>query len=718
MNMQNILSSGEKMLERMIQDGNWMCGYFIQDRRCLLPDSIARQFGLNGMIENFPDWVLEHGGVAEESVGAWKELFDRIHSGQAYGGAMLSLKSDRTTLSRLWMRFNAVSDEDGRPGFAMITFDDFTLLTRQLETMDNDINGLLHVAGKTFPEVMILNLTKGSYRTVQSSANITPDLPREGSFEDMHLLRRSYVVEEDREVFANTLGYEGLRKAFIQDGREEVQLAYRRIAPGSGLCWMETTVTRQQNTRNDDLLLVAMVRNVDEQKAREIRMKEEIRIRSEELRITMSKMGKVISYYDIPSRRYTLPQYICDEWPLPNPYPGFPEKFLKENPIGMDEDMLSALGELFDRILSGAPSGSCEYCFTTRKGNRRWERLEFATIFDDRERPLRAVIATEDVTQQVEMKRRAERDGMTGLLNRGTAEAIIRGKIASGNSNGILIVLDLDDLKGINDTLGHNGGDQAIISIADTLKAHFRETDVIVRFGGDEFVVFLPGAAASSDAIAVSIAGLLRKLSGIAIGENGQRRIHCSVGCAVQTDGNTSFDTLYRQADTALYHVKRTGKNNFAFYSPEMEQVNYQFQAKHLFSRKIARKYEAAELHQLLQAVAKLYQLVMSVNLSANDYYLMEEIEGGVFAGAPTFGVLDDFIDAVRIRLHPEDEALFMQTLSRRALLDAYAAGKDRVFAVFRFRIGEIYRKVEASVVLYENEVGNACEFSLMRFVD
>ena len=256
------------------------------------------------------------------------------------------------------------------------------------------------------------------------------------------------------------------------------------------------------------------------------------------------------------------------------------------------------------------------------------------------------------------------------------------------------------------------------MGVADTLRAHFRETDIIVRFGGDEFVIYLPGSADKSSAIALSVTGLLRKLTGISIGEKGERRIHCSAGCAVQTSRGDTLDELYRRADTALYHVKRSGKNNFAFYSPEMDQENFQFQAKQLFSRKTARQYEAAELHKLLQAIATLYQLVISVNLSANDYYLMEEVENGVFSDAPTFGVLDDLLSGVSQSLHPDDRDAFFRHLLRENQLQAYAAGTRKINHHFRFLQNGEYRRTEATVIFYINEAGDICNFTLLRWLD
>ena len=180
---------------------------------------------------------------------------------------------------------------------------------------------------------------------------------------------------------------------------------------------------------------------------------------------------------------------------------------------------------------------------------------------------------------------KAEHDLMTGLQNRIAAEERVREYLEQEENAGVLILLDMDDLKGVNDTYGHDQGDKAIIGIADTLKTHFRNTDIVARLGGDEFMVYLPGAAKDCQRIQEGLSTLLQKLSEISVGGEDDRQVHCSVGCVVQSDRNDRYEILFKEADTALYHAKRAGKNRFVFYTPEMEKEgmeNLEFATKYL----------------------------------------------------------------------------------------------------------------------------------------
>lgn len=177
----------------------------------------------------------------------------------------------------------------------------------------------------------------------------------------------------------------------------------------------------------------------------------------------------------------------------------------------------------------------------------------------------------EKIASNEEELKMADYEAMTGVLRRGAGEYKIREYLqTSDNKNGVLIVVDLDDLKHINDNLGHRAGDEAIIGIADVLKSSFRQKDIVMRYGGDEFVVFIPEEKHDSQPIIDRLSALVAKIAMISVGENKEKTIHGSIGCATTIAGDT-FETLFSRADKALYHVKRNGKNNFACYSPEME---------------------------------------------------------------------------------------------------------------------------------------------------
>ncbi len=165
----------------------------------------------------------------------------------------------------------------------------------------------------------------------------------------------------------------------------------------------------------------------------------------------------------------------------------------------------------------------------------------------------------------------AETDPMTGLYNRAGMEAMVQKTLTDAYGQSVLVIIaDIDDLKKINDTHGHSAGDRAILLFASQLKLHFRTHDTIVRYGGDEFLIFLTGSF-SEEQLRNSIAELAEELCSLKIGEFDDIPIHGSVGAAYGIVGRESFEELCRNADAALYYVKNSGKGSYAFYRPHMD---------------------------------------------------------------------------------------------------------------------------------------------------
>jgi diguanylate cyclase (GGDEF)-like protein len=174
---------------------------------------------------------------------------------------------------------------------------------------------------------------------------------------------------------------------------------------------------------------------------------------------------------------------------------------------------------------------------------------------------------TEEKVKQLEIRERSEKDGMTGVYNRKTAEELIYNNLKN-KVPGIFLLVDMDRLKYINDVHGHKEGDKAIRGMAEILKSQFRSNDIVGRIGGDEFVIYLPGAAQNKDTISEVFSNLIKRLNAITVGERNDVAISCSIGCTIEQE-NSTYESLYHQADLALYQVKKNGKNNFAFYSPD-----------------------------------------------------------------------------------------------------------------------------------------------------
>jgi diguanylate cyclase (GGDEF)-like protein len=160
---------------------------------------------------------------------------------------------------------------------------------------------------------------------------------------------------------------------------------------------------------------------------------------------------------------------------------------------------------------------------------------------------------------------RATRDSLTGLLNRGAAlEALKLDLAAVRRSRGKLVLtlffIDLDDLKTINDSIGHDGGDVAIRAVAEALRLTTRASDVIARFGGDEFVVGWLGNPDSDvpEELAKRISAHVAQ-SEIA-SPGGAVALACSIGVAVSESSDRTVETLIERADRALYEAKSDGR--------------------------------------------------------------------------------------------------------------------------------------------------------------
>ena len=162
-----------------------------------------------------------------------------------------------------------------------------------------------------------------------------------------------------------------------------------------------------------------------------------------------------------------------------------------------------------------------------------------------------------------ELKRQASQDPLTGLKNRRRFEEDLRTEMARNRRDGseaALLMLDLDNFKRVNDTLGHPIGDRVIAEIASVLRTRMRVTDVVARLGGDEFAIVLPHCdAAEARSVAEAIATAIREH---APREEGVPPITVSVGIAMfGADPRLSCESLEEEADAALYEAKRAGRD-------------------------------------------------------------------------------------------------------------------------------------------------------------
>lgn len=204
-----------------------------------------------------------------------------------------------------------------------------------------------------------------------------------------------------------------------------------------------------------------------------------------------------------------------------------------------------------------------------------------ATRVDDRHAsaPSNYIWILADITErrqaEAQMRHIAQHDALTGLPNR-LALLMRLGQLLPDARRHqwsmAVMFIDLDHFKIINDTLGHQVGDEMLREVACRLSAAVRETDYVARLGGDEFIVILPAIAMPADA-AIIANKIIATLSLPIQAEGHELHTSPSIGISIFPDDGTDGDSILKNADTAMYHAKAAGRNNFQFFAAEMNRI-------------------------------------------------------------------------------------------------------------------------------------------------
>lgn len=449
-----------------------------------------------------------------------------------------------------------------------------TLDTTQAQL--NEVKRELHEQTEVFGTMEAL-AHAGHWRRIEDSGEKmllwSPGLCRIAGFERQEWMNTEYatsgIVPEDRAL------YEQAHRS-----QKESQIEYRWRRPDGEVRWMRSRV-QSMRTRDDISVQMGVVQDVTE----EHRAAEQLRGQLMFIRRIASRVpGFIYQYrFDPQEENPTASvQYISDAVrellgvepaDVMKNYDVLLQRVLPEDELRLRRSMLASVRRMV--------TWQCEYRVRMPDGNVRWH-MTSAVPHRESDGSVVSHGFTMDITERKRAEQQIERlafyDALTGLPNRRLLLDRLRRALAQcqrTHQQGALLFIDLDNFKVLNDTLGHDMGDQLLIEVARRLSACVRESDTVARFGGDEFVIMLENLAPDIDQAILGAQAVAHKLLthvNQPIELLGKPHYSSpSIGIALFGDKRVEVDELLKRADLAMYEAKSAGRNTLRFFDPSMQ---------------------------------------------------------------------------------------------------------------------------------------------------
>lgn len=432
---------------------------------------------------------------------------------------------------------------------------------------------------------------------------------------------------------------------------------------------------------------------------------EELSIRNDEISLMMNQLGKIICVYDIPTRTLSMSEKYAKLRGFKNNKAIVPDETNEKHLI--DDEFKEAYNNFYERIFAGEHNGNIICKFVDSNGKERWEKTDFVVVSKKDDKPLRAIISIDDITETYQEKlllekykstldslmgdkkycllfdlterkilayegglipnninfmdktleevveyfiarnikeqdkeivrdlynvdkmlvsykegvmhrhielivvlaggyehwfrlsfnidttneniimttllcediddeyrrynvlmARANYDYLTGVLTREATMEEIEKYLSNEGKNGIhaLVMIDMDNLKAVNDNLGHQFGDDALRNFASKVRESIKDNDIVGRIGGDEFFIFIKDITTST--LKMEMNHLIKNLERVYTNNNKSVKVTASAGIAIyygNKDNSKNLKEMYSQADFALYKSKVNGKNTYTF---------------------------------------------------------------------------------------------------------------------------------------------------------
>ena len=304
----------------------------------------------------------------------------------------------------------------------------------------------------------------------------------------------------------------------------------------------------------------------------EVMAKEELRLSLERHKIIMNQANDIIFEWDIVNDKLIFSSNWKKKFGY-DPVTGDVENMASEKSNIHPEDR-TVLKTKIDAVTKGNPFAEVEVRIRRHDDQYIWCRIRATTQYDDYGKAVKAVGVIVDIDSDKrhseELEKMAERDALTGIYNKGAVQSIIEHYLMSCLKDELeaLVIIDVDNFKTFNDTLGHLFGDAVLTDVSNRIYRIFCATGVVGRVGGDEFVVFIKNVP-DNKFVAEKVEQIFKAFDDMFVGYEMDFSISCSMGFAMSPSDGRTFKELFRNADSALYRAKTMGKNKYVFYKDD-----------------------------------------------------------------------------------------------------------------------------------------------------
>jgi diguanylate cyclase (GGDEF)-like protein/PAS domain S-box-containing protein len=365
-------------------------------------------------------------------------------------------------------------------------------------------------------------------------------------------------------------GFFEIEQRIMASGQPMIDMEERRTDGPGGTKWLLTTKVPMKGGRGEIVGLIGVARNITERKRAEQAWKDERAL----YRAMIDQVPDYLFAKDIESRFVVANRAVAADVGLQ-----------ADDLIGKTDFQLHTpeLARKFFTdeqtvIRSREPMIDIEEFVVDTAGTRKWLSTSKVPLRNDQHEVIGIVGIARDVTDRKRAEEKihfmAHHDALTGLPNRILLMDRLTQALLMAKRNECLVTvifMDLDNFKLVNDSFGHDAGDTLLKTVAERMVGCVRASDTVVRLGGDEFVVLLVHQADSPD-VALVVLEKIRAALAEPIQIGGQPfRLTCSIGLANYPFDGADAETLLMNADVAMYQAKEKGRNNFQYYTTEMD---------------------------------------------------------------------------------------------------------------------------------------------------